>query len=126
MSHKNKSLAIELAENVADLAETAFGWDSMEAAGSRKEAGLRCIKAEHWDEAKAHLQASLEAYETISGVEDANCTQVRKLIKECDAHIPAFDAAVDAAYRDISRLGLLRSIKAIHRKNSKLNTPASP
>lgn len=116
---------MELAENVADLAETAFGWDSAEAAESRKEAGIRCMRAEHWDEAKAHLLASLEAFETISGAEDPHCAQVRRLLRECDAHIPAFDAAVDAAYRDISRLGLLRSIKAIHRKNNKQNMLAS-
>ena len=126
MSYKNKSLAKELSENVADLAETAFGWDSAEAAESRKEAGIRCMKAEHWDEAKSHLIASAEAYETISGVDDSHCIQVRRLLKECEAHIPASDAAVDAAYRDMSRLGLLRSIKAIHRKNNKQNILVSP
>lgn len=47
MSVKNKDLAIELAENMAELAESAFGWDSSEAAECRKEvcALLPCLHA---------------------------------------------------------------------------------
>lgn len=126
MSAKNKSLAMELAENMADLAETAFGWDSLEAAESRKEAGLRGMKAERWKEAHAHLKSSLEAFETIFGAEDPHCLQLQRVLKDCESYLPRDDAAVVAAYRDISRLGLLKSIKAVRRKNNKRNLFNTP
>lgn len=117
MSAKNKELATELAMNMAELSESAFGWDSVEAAQCRKEVGLRYKESAQYREAILQFKLALEAYEVIGGVEDPSYSSVAKLVKECEASLAVDEEPVED-FLDVSKMGFIKSIKAIRKKNS--------
>jgi hypothetical protein len=90
MSLDNKELAIELAENMSDLAETAFGWDSLEAAQCRRELGLRYRASELWELAIRHLRSATEAFQVLNGAESIQIQALRKVIKVSNRFIFLF------------------------------------
>jgi hypothetical protein len=114
---------MELSENMSELAESAFGWDSLEAAQCRKELGDRCLAAEMYVNARTHLKYALEAYDTLFGKDDQRTVGVVKLLKECEAHIQKPSDVLsgeDAVfYEGISKMSFVKSIKAIRKKNIK-------
>jgi tetratricopeptide (TPR) repeat protein len=72
--------AAEQAQATAELAESAFGWDSAEAIKARKELGMRCAAAGDWPRAVANFTKSLEGHEILYGKSDPKVIEVRGLL----------------------------------------------
>eukprot|EP01038_Epipyxis_sp_PR26KG_P014417 gene14417-19348_t len=76
----NKFQASLQSEEIAKLTETAFGWDSIEAAEAFKQTGVRSAAALDWSRASRYLKLSLESHEVLFGKNDPKTIEVVKLI----------------------------------------------
>jgi len=72
--------AADQAEVVAELAENAFGWDSIECAETRREVGDRCVAISDYRRAVASYKKSLEAYEALFGRADKRTVACARLL----------------------------------------------
>ena len=70
--------AAEYAENMADLADAAYGWDSQESAELRKQAGERQCRVKDWGRAVGNFKKSLEAHHVLYGEKDKRSLAVLK------------------------------------------------
>ena len=70
------------AEDIAKLAESAFGWDSVESAEAYRQVGLRCMALEDWPRAIKALHLSVEAYAAIYPRTDPKFVSVQKLYEK--------------------------------------------
>lgn len=61
-SHYEVSLYLE---DLAQLLEAAYGWDSLEAAEAYRQAGQRCIQANDLGRGLRHLTTALQSYQTL-------------------------------------------------------------
>jgi hypothetical protein len=70
--------AAEYAENMADLSEAAYGWDSQETAELRKQAGERQCRVKDWGRACGNFRKSLDAHQILFGEKDKRSLTVQK------------------------------------------------
>lgn len=59
--------AADQAETIISLVEISYGWDSLEYAKCKKDAGIQCAATGDWTRAVNHFKDSVESYETIYG-----------------------------------------------------------
>eukprot|EP01041_Mallomonas_annulata_P007315 gene7315-14913_t len=78
--------AIGCADEMADLAENAFGWYSQEAALCRKEVGLRHVRVEDWRGACLNFKKSFEAHEMCFGEKDPRTIDIQNLLTSATAY----------------------------------------
>jgi hypothetical protein len=69
------------AEDLAKLVESAFGWDSTEAAETYKEVGHTCGVIENWTKALHFYQLSLQSFVSIFDNSHPKCVQLQKLME---------------------------------------------
>ncbi len=77
----DKMKACELAEVGLQLIENSYGWDSMEAADWRKQAGVRCAAMGDWVRSIEHLRRSAEVLEILVGKDSKQHEEVVKLLE---------------------------------------------
>lgn len=73
--------AAEYAENMADLSEAAYGWDSQETAELRKQAGERQCRVKDWGRACGNFKKSLDAHQILYGEKDKRSLSIQKQLQ---------------------------------------------
>jgi hypothetical protein len=73
--------AAEYAENMADISEAAYGWDSQETAELRKQAGERQCQVKDWGRASGNMRKSLEAHQLLYGEKDKRSLALQKQLQ---------------------------------------------
>lgn len=74
--------SLEQMETIADVAESAFGWDSDEVVKYRKEAGVRAMELKDWPRAMKNLNAALEATEALCGRNDKRYVDIIAILNK--------------------------------------------
>jgi hypothetical protein len=94
--------AAECAEKMADIADVAYGWDTLEAAVLHKVAGEKQSKVRDWGRACGNFKKCLDTYQVLYGEKDKRCaavaSQMQKAQQRRDADIqndPKFDDMED-------------------------------
>mmetsp|Transcript_11042 Transcript_11042/g.18030 ORF Transcript_11042/g.18030 Transcript_11042/m.18030 type:complete len:1013 (+) Transcript_11042:92-3130(+) len=94
--------AAECAEKMADMADAAYGWDSLEAAVLHKLAGEKQSKVRDWGRACGNFKKCLDTYQVLYGEKDKRCAavaaQMQKAQQRRDADLhndPKYDDAED-------------------------------
>jgi hypothetical protein len=75
--------AAEYAENMADISEAAYGWDSQETAELRKTAGERQCQVKDWGRAAGNMRKSLDAHHILYGEKDKRSLSLQKQLQVC-------------------------------------------
>ena len=83
--------AAECAEKMCELADTAYGWDSVEAAVLHKVAGEKQGKVRDWGRACGNFKKCLDTYQVLYGEKDKRCAavalQMQKAQRKRDADL---------------------------------------
>jgi hypothetical protein len=83
--------AAECAEKMADMADSAHGWDSLEAAVLHKVAGEKQGKVRDWGRACGNYKKCLDTYQVLYGEKDKRCaavaSQMQKAQRRRDADL---------------------------------------
>jgi tetratricopeptide (TPR) repeat protein len=74
--------SLEQMETIADVAESAFGWDSDEVGKYRKEAGVRAMELKDWPRAIKNLNAALEATDALYGRQDKRYIDINAMLSK--------------------------------------------
>ena len=83
--------AAECAEKMSDMADAAYGWDSLQAAGMHKVAGERQGKVRDWGRACGNFKKCLDTFQVLYGEKDKRCAavaaQMQKAQRKRDADL---------------------------------------
>ena len=75
----DKYKACELSEEGLRLIENSYGWDSIESAEWRKQAGVRSATIGDWTRSVAHFRKCLEVFELLVGKDSKQYSEVLRL-----------------------------------------------
>jgi hypothetical protein len=76
--------AAEYAESMAELAESAHGWDSQEVAELRKLAADKQCRVQDWGRACGNYKKSLDAHHVVYGEKDKRSIAIMNLLKKTE------------------------------------------
>lgn len=78
--------AAECSERMADMADVAYGWDSLEAAGMHKVAGEKQGKVRDWGRACGNFKKCLDTFQVLYGEADKRCAAVASQLQKAQQH----------------------------------------
>lgn len=88
--------AAEQSEIVAELAENAFGWDSMTCAEANKEVGNRYSSIQDWERGAQAYKKAQHAFEAVLGKDDRKAIQVKRMFLRVDAKRKTSDKKINS------------------------------